>query len=265
MANILDKIVDQTREDIGRRRKKVAQHDFQSFAEYHRTRRDFGEALRDTDHVSIIAEIKKASPSKGVIREDFSPVIHARDYLENGASAISVLTDEPFFQGTLSYLQEVSALSTVPVLRKDFIIDFYQIEEARAWGADAILLIVRITDGQQLYELHDAATECGLQVLVECYDEADFDRLDFGRCTMVGVNNRDLDTFRVDLHRGVSLLNRVPENIVRISESGLNQPSDLMYLHENGIHSALVGEHFMRQKDPGSELRRFLEIFNTDE
>lgn len=265
MANILNKIVEQTREDITKRRKKVGESDFDAFAEYHRTRRNFKDNLvRQTNGVSVIAEIKKASPSKGVIREDFNPVFLADAYQRNGASAISVLTDEPFFQGSLTYLQEVSAISGIPVLRKDFIIDFYQIKEARAWGADAILLIVKITDGQQLYELHDAAAECGLQTLVECYDEEDWGRLDFNRFSMVGVNNRNLASFEVDVHRGIELLQRSPEDVVRVSESGLHHPEDLLELSKNGIQSALIGEQFMRASDPGAELARFLNIFESN-
>ncbi len=261
MASILEKIVTQTREDISNRKKKISADAFNSFAEYVRPRRDFRKALNQTDQVSVIAEIKKASPSKGILRKDFNPVVIAQSYLENGAAAISVLTNEPFFQGTLPYLQEVSAVASVPVLRKDFIIDFYQIEEARAWGADAILLIVKITDGSQLNELHDAATECGLQVLVECYDEADWDRLDFGRVSVVGVNNRNLDTFEVDLHRGVELLSKAPGGVIRVSESGLSEPGDLVMLQQNGIQSALIGERFMKAQNPGEELFRIRSPF----
>lgn len=264
MNNILEKIVEQTREEIAGRRKKIAAGDFNAFAEYHRKRRDFKDALEHgSGLVSVIAEIKKASPSKGVIRENLNPAAIAADYQSNGASAISVLTDEPFFQGKLTDLQEVSARVTIPVLRKDFIVDFYQIEEARAWGADAILLIAKITDGQQLYELHDAAVECGLQTFVECYDEQDFERLDFERFDVVGVNNRNLETFEVELHRGVELLQRTPDEVVRVSESGFYNPGDLSMLQKNGIHSCLIGEHLMRSEDPGKELDRFTTAFNV--
>lgn len=253
----------QTREDLPGRKKKVAISDFPGFAEYHRTRRPFGNALRSSNGISVIAEIKKASPSKGVIRDKFSPVDIAQSYQENGASALSVLTDEPFFKGSPAYLQEVSAIAKIPVLRKDFIIDFYQIEEARAWGADAVLLIVKITDGQQLYELYDAATETGLQVLIECYDEEDWNRLDFERFTIVGVNNRNLDTFEVDVVRGVKLLQNAPPGIIRVAESGLQHPEDLEMLVNHHIHSCLIGEHFMRADDPGAELARLIQPFRT--
>ena len=260
--SILDKIVKQKRAELAVRKKAVGEQDFLSFEEYHRPRNDFGAALRKTGSVSVIAEIKKASPSKGVIRNDFHPSLIAKSYEKNGASAISVLTDEPFFQGSLMYLQEVSAVTQLPLLRKDFIIDPYQIKEARAWGADAVLLIAKILEKSQLYELHSAAREIGLQVLVECYDQSDWDLLDFDVISIVGVNNRNLDNFDVDLHRGVTMLAKAPAGVIRVSESGIGSPEELQVLRDNGIHSVLIGEHFMRAKDPGSELARFAHVFN---
>ncbi|MEX0681804.1 MAG: indole-3-glycerol phosphate synthase TrpC [Balneolales bacterium] len=264
MSTILDNIVTRTLEDVTHRRKKHAASDFESFGEYHRPRRDFYNSLRQTKNVSVIAELKKASPSKGVIRQDFNPIPIADSYQKNGASAISVLTDEPFFQGHIAHLLEVSTRVDIPVLRKDFIVDFYQIEEARAWGADAILLIVKITDGEQLYELHDAAVQCGLQTLVECYDMADWDRLDFNRFSAVGVNNRNLETFEVDVHRGIQMLEQAPDGVIRVSESGLHHPGDLLLLSNHGIHAALIGEHFMCSDNPGKELEKFTSVFTTE-
>jgi len=213
------------------------------------------DALHVGNEVAIIAEIKKASPSKGLIRPDFDPEKLAESYLKGGASALSVLTDKPFFQGDLKYLEKVSKLSDKPILRKDFIIDPYQIEEARAFGADAILLIVQITEGSQLSELQHAAKECGLECLVECYDENDFSQIDFNDTRILGVNNRDLNTFEVQLHRGVSLLERAPEGIARVSESGITSIDDLRYLYDHDVQAALIGEHFMRQKDPGQSVK----------
>ena len=159
----------------------------------------------------------------------------------------------------------MSAITHLPLLRKDFIIDPYQITEARGWGADAVLLIVKILDKSQLFELHTAAREIDLQVLVECYDQEDWDRLDFDTFSIVGVNNRNLDTFKVDIHRGVSLLRNAPDGVIRVSESGLGHPDDLLFLKDNGIHSALIGEHFMRAENPGDELARFTKIFSGPE
>ncbi len=255
---ILDTIVVRTREDVAVRKRLVNERNLRSFDGYNHPRRDFRSALVTPGSVSVIAEIKKASPSKGIIRSDFNAVSIASTYERHGASAVSVLTDEPFFQGSLSYLRDVSSVSAIPVLRKDFIMDPYQITEARAHGADAVLLIVRILDDSQLVELHAAAAEEGLQVLVECYDRQDWDRLDFDMVTIAGVNNRNLDTFKVDLHRGVSLLATAPEGVVRVSESGLSTREDMAYLKKNGIHSALIGEHFMRAEDPGTELSNLI-------
>lgn len=268
MNTILEKIVAQTREDLAKRKRKIKHADFRSFEMYGRNRRSMVEALQAENQVAVIAEIKKASPSKGLIREDFNPEKLAETYLENGAAAISVLTDIPFFKGELSYLEKVSGLSDKPVLRKDFIIDTYQIEEARAYGADAVLIIVQITDGSQLGELLDAAEEAGLDSLVECYDEEDFARVPLDKVRILGVNNRDLNTFNVELHRGVALLEQAPEQVVRVSESGITSAVDLRYLYDHGVHAALIGEHFMKQTDPGQALAdlraQFLESAGTE-
>lgn len=267
MASILDKIVEQTSKDLKKRKQKVSYHDFRSFEDYERDRRAFANALRNDD-IAIIAEIKKASPSKGEIRPDFDPQRIAVQYREGGASAISVLTDAPFFKGHLEYLQIASREVDIPILRKDFIIDPYQVEEARAYGADAVLLIATITDGHQLQELHHAVDEAGLQALVECYNEEELQLLDFDQVKVAGVNNRDLRKFEVDLHRGVSILQQVPDSVVRVSESGLSSGKDLKFLFENDIQAALIGEHFMRQENPGDgvcQLREeFLELMEME-
>ncbi len=260
-TSILNRIVEQTKTDLETRKRAVPKHLLHSCEEFGRRRRDFAGVLAKPDQVTVIAEIKKASPSKGIIRSEFDPVLIAEQYEKNGASALSVLTDEPFFKGSLSCLRDISAVTNLPVLRKDFIVDEYQLSEARAFGADAVLLIVKILDKIQLYELHHAARELGLQVLVECYDQYDRDLLDFDKISIVGVNNRNLDTFEVDLHRGVALLAEAPDGVLRVSESGLRHPADLKYLCDNGIHSALIGEHFMRAEDPGKELLRFTNTF----
>lgn len=259
--NVLEKIYEKSVDDVRKRRQKVAISDFRSFEGYGTDRKSLKKALeRENDQrVRIIAEIKKASPSQGIIRADFEPVTFADEYIEAGASAISVLTDEPFFQGKLEYLAEVARISPVPVLRKDFIHDFYQVEEARAYGADAILLIATMLDAVHLEELHHAATEIGLECLVECYDEEDFVKISYPPVRILGVNNRDLRTFKVDVHRGIELLNHVPEGVIRVSESGLHGPADIELLHKNDIHAALIGEHFMRQHSPGAALKSILE------
>lgn len=251
MANILEEIVEQTAYDLKKRKKKISFKDLESMELYEKDSKNFKEALCLQDDVSIIAEIKKASPSKGLIRKDFDPQRIAAQYQEGGASALSVLTDEPAFKGSLKYLEIASMEVSIPLLRKDFIIDPYQIKEAKAFGADAVLLIVTITEGNQLAELLHATKEFGLQALVECYSEEDVQNVNFDQVEILGVNNRDLRTFDVDLHRGIELLQRAPEGIALVSESGLGSADDLKQLYDGGIHSALIGEHFMRQPDPG--------------
>lgn len=251
MPNILDEIVEQTASDLKKRKRNISFHDLGDKEFYEKAPRDFKGALQADTDVAIIAEIKKASPSKGLIREDFDPQRIAGQYQEGGASAISVLTDEPAFQGSLDYLEIASREVSIPLLRKDFIIDPYQIKEARAYGADAVLLIATITEGSQFEELLHATEEFGLQALVECYSEEDFQYVNFDHVDILGVNNRDLRTFNVDLHRGVELLHKAPEETALVSESGLSSPEDLKFLFEQGIDAALIGEYFMRQDHPG--------------
>ena len=261
--DILRKIIRQTREDLAGRKRNISLRELESFEAYELTRKPFADALRKEDEVAIIAEVKKASPSKGIIREDFDAIAIAEAYFRNGASAISVLTDEPFFKGSLKYLDKISKISPVPLLRKDFIIDPYQVKEARACGADAVLLIATICEGKQLSELLAAAREFGLQALVECYHEKEMQDLNWDEIDVVGVNNRNLATFEVDLHRGVGLLKEAPSHVVRVSESGIHKPEDLKVLYENGIDSALIGEHFMRQADTGEALNTLLAEFEN--
>ena len=259
MSDILQKIVEQTKEDLSKRKRKVSYMDFGSFSQFEKPRKSFQDALQKKSTVSLITEVKKASPSKGVIRADFNPVKLADAYIENGASAISVLTDEPFFRGSLKYLEAISEISSIPLLRKDFLIDPYQIKEARAFGADAVLLIATICEGDQLSELLAASKEFDMQALVECYHEEEVDSLNWDEIEILGVNNRNLTTFEVDLHRGVNLLKKAPESVVRISESGIHKPDDIMVLYKNGIHAALIGEHFMRQPDPGKAVKYLID------
>jgi len=261
MSTILDTIVEQTKADTAKRKRKISRSGFRSFENYERERRNFGAALRKENEVAIIAEIKKASPSKGNIRADFNHIKITEQYQSAGAAAISVLTDEPFFKGKLSYLEDVSSQVDIPVMRKDFIIDPYQVEESRAYGADAILLISTILEGHQLQELHHAAEELDLQCLVECYNERDLEDVDFDQISIIGVNNRDLKTFEVDVHRGIVMLKNCPEHLIKVSESGLSHHEDLAILYSSDIDAALIGEQFMRQENPGEALRLMREEY----
>ncbi|MDZ7693258.1 MAG: indole-3-glycerol phosphate synthase TrpC [Balneolaceae bacterium] len=261
MPNILEQIVEQTAVDLKKRQRKVSFRDFESMECYERSRRDFTGALSTSETVSIIAEIKKASPSKGLIREDFDPQRIAGQYQEGGASALSVLTDEAAFQGHLDFLETASKEVEVPLLRKDFIIDPYQVKEARAYGADAVLLIATITEGKQFGELLAAAQEFELDALVEIYSEEDLNIIDLEKIKILGANNRDLRTFEVDLHHGIELLHRATEGTVTVSESGLSSPDDIKLLFDEKIDAALIGEYFMRQSDPGQAVKELLAGF----
>lgn len=268
MATILEKIVETRRERLKKRKREIAIGDFNSFELYEADRRPFAETLRLEDEVAIVAELKKASPSKGEIRSDFDPLKIAESYLDGGAAAFSVLTEPDYFKGSIDYMEQVSRRFQLPVLRKDFIVDPYQIEEARAYGADAVLIIVKITEGSQLNELLAACREIGVQALVECYDQPDLDRLNFNEFEILGANNRDLRNFEVDLHRGVDLLQQSPDTMVRISESGIDSGEALRYLKEQKIDAALIGEYFMRRPDPGkalADLRKAAGFLKTEQ
>lgn len=259
MASILDEIVEKTRSDLSKRRREISWKELESFPAFENEKKSLSNALKTGDSVSIIAEVKKGSPSKGIIRHDFNPTKIAEQYIEGGASAISVLTDEPFFMGSPDYLSKIAKISPIPVLRKDFIIEPYQVKEASAIGADAVLLIATICSGTQLSELIAAAKEFKLEALVECYHESEVDSLKWSEIDILGVNNRDLNTFTVDLHRGVELLKKAPDDVVTVSESGLKTAADLAVLYKNGIDAALIGEQFMRQKNPGKALKTMIQ------
>jgi indole-3-glycerol phosphate synthase len=221
--------------------------------------RDFAGALRSkiaAGRPAVIAEIKKASPSKGLLRADFDPPAIARTYAANGAACLSVLTDEQFFQGGAGYLRGARAACELPVLRKDFTVDRYQVAEARAMGADAILLIVAALQQAQMIELEDVARDLGLAVLVEVHDGAELDRALALRTPLLGVNNRNLRTFETRLETTFDLVDRIPADRLLITESGIHAPSDVAAMQARGVNAFLVGEAFMRAADPGAELSR---------
>ena len=205
--------------------------------------------------VGLIAEVKKASPSKGLIRPDFHPSRLARDYEAAGADCVSVLTDRDFFQGSNDYLKEVREAVGLPLLRKDFTIDELQIYEARLIGADAVLLIAAILGKERLAQLHRLARDVGLDVLVEVHDRAELETvLEFGEATLIGVNNRDLRTFQTSLEVTGQLMPLMPPGVTAVSESAISAPADIAYVREAGAHAVLVGEHFMRQPDVGQAI-----------
>jgi indole-3-glycerol phosphate synthase len=220
--------------------------------------RGFEKALRAkiaSNQPAVIAEIKKASPSKGVMRENFAPAEIAGQYARAGAACLSVLTDRDYFQGHADYLKAARRACNLPVLRKDFMVDPYQVYEARYWGADAILLIVAALSDAQLSELEAVALQLGMDVLVEIHDGDELDRALRLKSPLLGINNRNLRTFETSLQTTLDLLPRVPSDRLLITESGILAPSDVTLMREHGVHGFLVGEAFMRQPDPGQALQ----------
>jgi indole-3-glycerol phosphate synthase len=220
--------------------------------------RDFFAPLAAGGPIKLIAEVKKASPSAGVIRAKFDPVMIARTYEEHGATCISVLTDEPYFQGRIEYLTAIRQAVRLPVLRKDFILDAYQVVEARAAGADAVLLIAECLDDCNLRKLFNATCELGMTPLVELYQPDNLQRVFDAGATLIGVNNRDLNTFQVDLEHTIRLRDRVPDQCVLVGESGIRTHDDVRRLEEAGVDAMLVGESLMREADIGTAVNRLL-------
>jgi len=207
-------------------------------------------------HAGVIAEIKKASPSKGILRENFHPAEIAQSYAQHGAACLSVLTDEHFFQGAPDYLKQARAACAIPVLRKDFMIDPYQIYQARSWGADCVLLIVAALDHGLMAELEACAHELGMGVLVEVHDGHELEAALKLKTNMLGINNRNLRTFETTLDTTLGLLNRIPPEKMVITESGILAADDVKKMRDANVHAFLVGEAFMRAPDPGMELAR---------
>ena len=260
MSDILERIVAVKREEIAAARARRSLASLREEAESAERRadlRDFAGALRARvadDRPAVIAEVKKASPSKGVLREHFVPAEIAASYERHGAAALSVLTDERFFQGSAAYLREARAACALPVLRKDFMVDDYQVFEARTMGADCILLIVACLDDARLADLEAVAMSLGLAVLVEVHDGAELDRALRLRTPLVGINNRNLRSFEVTLDTTLDLVPRVPPDRLLVTESGILAPADVARLRAADVQAFLVGEAFMRAPDPGAAL-----------
>ncbi len=257
---ILDKILETKRREVAERRAARSFEEVAAAAAASREPIDFAGALRvGSRSMRIISEVKKASPSKGLIREDFDPVAIARAYEAGGAAAISVLTDEEYFQGSLDYLRAIRAEVGVPLLRKDFMIDTYQVHEAREAGADAILLIVAALDDEQLGILRDEAAKVGLECLWEVHDLEEAERVRQFDPKVVGVNNRDLKTFEVSLETTRTAIPALPEGAVIVSESGFFERHELEMMREWGVDAFLIGESLMRADDPGAALRQLVD------
>ncbi|MCE9657056.1 MAG: indole-3-glycerol phosphate synthase TrpC [Burkholderiales bacterium] len=261
MSDILQKIVAVKREEVAAARAGRDLPSLRREAEARGGQRDFVAGLRRAVAErggAVIAEVKKASPSKGVLRADFRPAEIATSYEKHGAAALSVLTDERFFQGSRAALEAARAACALPVLRKDFMIDSYQLFEARAMGADCILLIAAILGDAELAEFEATATALGMSVLVEVHDDAELDRALKLHTPLVGINNRNLRSFEVSLETTLAMLPRVPAERLVVSESGIHSPADIARLRGAGVHAFLVGEAFMRAPDPGVALASLL-------
>jgi indole-3-glycerol phosphate synthase len=257
MSDILNRIIAVKREEIAAARPRRSAADLQELAGAQSAPRGFAAAMQARvarGDAAVIAEIKKASPSKGVLREHFDPAAIAASYERHGAACLSVLTDVQFFQGHEDYLRAARAACALPVIRKDFMIDPYQVVEARAMGADCILLIAACLGDGQMAELEAAAFEHGLDVLVEVHDGAELDRALRLRTPLVGINNRNLRTFEVTLETTLGLLDRVPSGRLLVTESGILAQADVQKMRAAGVHAFLVGEAFMRATDPGAAL-----------
>jgi indole-3-glycerol phosphate synthase len=257
MSDILNKIIATKHDEIAALMRAKPLSVVRAEAESHGDVRDFSGAIEAkiaAGKSAVIAEVKKASPSKGILRESFVPAEIARSYESGGAACLSVLTDAPYFQGSVEYLKAARAACHLPVIRKDFIVDPYQVYEARAMGADCILLIVGALELHQMQALEALAHELGMAVLVESHDAAELDAALTLKTPLIGINNRDLRTFNVSLSTTTELLNSIPADKRVITESGILSRTDVGYMREHDVHAFLVGEAFMRAADPGAAL-----------
>ena len=257
--DILARIVAVKRDEVGAGKRARGLPSLRRDAESLGGQRGFAPAMRrriSGGDVAVIAEIKKASPSKGVIRENFEPAELARSYAQHGAAAVSVLTDVNFFQGAAAHLEEARAAMTLPVLRKDFMVDPWQLFESRAMGADAVLLIAAVLDNAELLDFEAIAVSLGMSVLVEVHSEAELERALRLATPLVGINNRDLRTFEVSLGTTLSMLPQMPPDRIVVTESGIVTASDVARMRGANVHAFLVGEAFMRAADPGEALAR---------
>jgi indole-3-glycerol phosphate synthase len=255
--NILEEILKHKLQELALTKKAMPEERLKDMSYFSRRTLSLQDSLRNKN-ISVIAEIKKASPSKGIIRTDFDPLSISQEYVTAGASAISVLTDEKYFHGNIKFISDIRATVPIPILRKDFLIDPYQLVEAKAFGADAVLLIAAALGSDQLHDLYNEAAQLGLDCLVEVHNEEELAKLDLKKIKIIGINNRDLSNFAVDISTSARIASNIPEEIIIVSESGISNNDDIEYLKSHGIRSVLIGESFMRMASPGKALKAIL-------
>ncbi|MCX6149454.1 MAG: indole-3-glycerol phosphate synthase TrpC [Ignavibacteriales bacterium] len=255
--NILDKIVDSKKQEVKKLRKEFSIEDFEKSPLFNKLSYSLMNHISSDKNISIIAEIKKASPSKGILKEDFNHLEIARAYFSQNVNGISVLTDEKYFQGNILYLKDIAEIKNKPLLRKDFIFDELQVYEAKANGADAILLIAEVLSATQIKELTLTAQQVGLEVLLELHSENQISKIDFGLNKLIGINNRNLESFITDIQTTVNISKLIPDDVLLVSESGIKSKSDVNILKTAEIDAVLVGKYFMKAKDIEESINEF--------
>lgn len=252
--NFLDKILEIKKEEVSDLRKIFSINSFREMEFFNKDCLSFTKEVKNNKNISIIAEIKKASPSKGIINNNFDHIKISKEYFSFGVNAVSVLTDKQFFRGDINFLYQIAQYKEAPLLRKDFIIDDFQIFEAKANGADMILLICEALSKNQIKDLSQTALECGLEVLLELHSESQLVKIDFEINNIIGINNRNLSDFNVDLNITKSLANRIPDEVILVAESGIRTKVDINFLRSSGIDAILVGEFLMENDSIQSKL-----------
>jgi indole-3-glycerol phosphate synthase len=262
--NILKEIVEVKKEEVKNLKKKFSYNSFNTLGYFNSETRNFEKALTNEKKISVIAELKKASPSKGVIRHDFNHLKIAEVYNSAAVDSISVLTDKNFFKGDIHFISDIKKITEIPLLRKDFIIDEYQILEAKAFGADAILLISEILSANQIKDLTECATELNLSVLLELHSANEISKIEFHRNKVIGINNRDLTDFSVDITTTEKIKNKIEHQVIIVSESGVSTEKDIEYLKQMRVNAVLVGEHFIKSENLVESIKQFLDWCNYE-
>jgi len=258
--NFLNKIIEVKKEEVKKLKQKFTLSSFLDEEFFNAKTRSLINSINHGNKISIIAEIKKASPSKGILIENFDYMKIASIYMKCSVEAISILTDENFFNGHINFLKEIARIKTVPLLRKDFIIDEFQVYEAKAFGADAVLLISEALSKNQIENLTSAAYECGLEVLLELHSLSQLNKIDFNKIKLLGINNRDLGTFQVNLETTKIISEQLPSDVIVVSESGISSRDDILKIRHPNIKAVLIGEHFMKSNNIEKSINEFKEF-----